>query len=90
MQDTKAAEKEIITPAEIASRLCRSQPTIEKWLRQKVFPIGTAIYDEVSDRWSYIIPREAFENWMAGTKTVYVERCVSPEYFQGGTLPCNT
>lgn len=83
------AKSETMTPAEVGKRLGRTQNTIEKWLRQKIFPVGMAIYDEVSDRWSYIIPREAFENWMSGTTTVYVERCSSgvsePLYAEGDT-----
>lgn len=69
------SRNETITPAEVGRRLNRTQGTIEKWLRNKQFPVGMALYDEISDRWSYIIPREAFEHWMSGTTTVYVERC---------------
>lgn len=33
-------------------------------LRTGQFPVGTAIYNEESERWSYLIPRKAFLDWL--------------------------
>ena len=56
---------EIISVSEAARRLGRGKATIEQALRAGTFPIGTA-YRTTSDRYVYIIPRKAFERFMAG------------------------
>ena len=57
--------KEVITPAEAARRLGRTQHTIEHGLRTGGLPFGAA-YKQASGRYVYIIPREAFERFIRG------------------------
>lgn len=55
--------KEVITPAEAARRLGRTQHTIEHGLRTGELPFGTA-FRQKSGRYVYIIPRKAFERFI--------------------------
>ena len=57
--------KDVITPAEAAKRLGRTQHTIEHGLRSGGLPFGAA-YRQASGRYVYIIPREAFERFVRG------------------------
>lgn len=59
--------KETLTPIEVARLIGRGQMFVEKALRTKQFPVGCAVYDKDSDRWSYLIPKSAFENWLRGS-----------------------
>ena len=56
---------EIISVSDAARRLGRGKATIEQALRAGTFPIGTS-YKTAAGRYVYIIPRKAFERFMAG------------------------
>lgn len=55
--------KAVITPKEAGRLLGRSQKTIEHGLRTGGLPFGTA-YCLPSGRYVYIIPKDAFEQFM--------------------------
>lgn len=57
---------EMIYTPEIAKRIGRSQAFVESALREGTFPVGKAIQNKENGRWSYIIPRAAFEAWING------------------------
>lgn len=56
---------EIVSVREVSKRLGRGKDTIEQALRAGTFPIGTA-YKTAAGRYVYIIPRKAFDRFMAG------------------------
>lgn len=56
-------QTESITIKEAASRLGVDQETLRVGLRNSTFPVGCAV-KSVTGRYTYIIPRAAFENWM--------------------------
>ncbi len=56
-------EKGIITVIEAAKRLGVDGETIRVGLRNGSFPVGCAVRSPTG-RYTYIIPREAFENFM--------------------------
>jgi hypothetical protein len=58
--------REIITAREAAARLGRGVDTVEQALRDGSFPVGAAYKNKSSGRWTYIIPRLAFERFMTG------------------------
>lgn len=56
--------RETITPEEVARRIGRGPDFVKRSLRDGTFPVGTAV--KVDGRYSYIIPRPAFERFMRG------------------------
>lgn len=56
---------DMITPLEIGKRIGRGTEYVQKALRTGQFPVGVAIRGETGD-WSYLVPRKAFDRWMAG------------------------
>lgn len=59
-------ESEMISIKEVSKRIGRGTAFVEKALREKQFPAGTAIYNDDSERWTYLIPRAEFERWIKG------------------------
>lgn len=57
----------MLTPAQAGRLIGRSQRFVETALRTKQFPVGCAVYNDETDRWSYIIPKAAFDKWLDGT-----------------------
>ena len=46
---------------EVARELGTSEQTVRVGIQQKAFPFGVAVKN--STKYTYIIPREKFENW---------------------------
>lgn len=65
-QGGESMESEMISIKEVSKRIGRGTAFVEKALREKQFPVGIAIYNDQTDRWTYIIPRAEFENWIGG------------------------
>ncbi len=60
--------KEVITPREASQILGRATRTIEHGLRTGELPFGIA-YRQKSGRYVYIIPKEAFKEFLSGRLT---------------------
>lgn len=56
--------RETITPEEVAQRIGRGPDFVKRALREGTFPVGVAI--KTDDRYTYIIPKPAFERFMNG------------------------
>lgn len=54
----------MITPQEAAKLMGCGGETIMYALRTDQFPVGTAIRNEENGRWTYLIPRKAFMDWL--------------------------
>ena len=53
--------KQTISVREVARELGTSEQTVRIGLQQKAFPFGVAV--KSSSKFTYVIPREKFENW---------------------------
>lgn len=54
----------MMSPLEVGKIIGTSQDMIKAALRTNQLPFGMAIYNKETDRWRYLIPRQAFERWM--------------------------
>lgn len=54
----------MITPQEAAKLMGCGGETIMYALRTDQFPVGIAIRNEENGRWTYLIPRKAFMDWL--------------------------
>ena len=68
-------ERETIKVEEVAKRLNRSLEAIKCWIRSGECPFASTIRMD-SGQCSYIIPRLAFENWMAQGNAKIVQQVV--------------